>query len=96
LPAFPAIRRDVALVLPESATHDAVVQVIKQAKPAHLESVELFDVFRGKNVPPGRKSLAYALTYRNPERTLVDAEVNTAHEKLVQELTRKLDATIRD
>jgi phenylalanyl-tRNA synthetase beta chain len=96
LPTFPSIRRDVALVLPEAATHDAILQVIKQTKPAFLESVELFDVFRGKNVPPGRKSMAYALTYRNPERTLVDAEVNAAHEKVVQELTRKLDATIRE
>ncbi len=96
LPAFPAIRRDVALILPEATTHDQVVQSIKQARVAFLESVELFDIFRGKNVPAGHKSMAYALTYRNPERTLVDAEVNAAHEKLVQELTRKLQATVRE
>ena len=96
LPAYPAIRRDVALVLPEAVTHEAVAQLIKQSRPANLESVELFDVFRGKNLPAGRKSMAYAITYRHVERTLVDAEVNAAHEKLVQELTRKLDATVRE
>ena len=56
LPAFPAIRRDVAMILPEATTHEAVLQVVKQAKPANLETVELFDVFRGKNVPAGRRA----------------------------------------
>src|SRR5262249_35170414 len=80
LPAFPAIRRDVAMIVPEATTHDSVLQVVKQAKPANLESVELFDVFRGKNVPEGQKSLAYAFTYRNVERTLTDSEVAATHE----------------
>ncbi|HVV01852.1 MAG TPA: phenylalanine--tRNA ligase subunit beta, partial [Verrucomicrobiae bacterium] len=64
VPALPSVRRDVAMVVPEATTHDAVLAVVKQAKPANLESVELFDVFRGKNVPSGSKSLAYAFTYR--------------------------------
>src|SRR5512143_2156532 len=74
LPAFPSIRRDVAMLVPEATTHEAVLQVVRQAKPANLESVDLFDVFRGKGVPAGQKSMAYALTYRSPERTLTDAE----------------------
>ena len=52
------------MLVPEATTHEAVLQVVKQAKPANLESVELFDVFRGKNVPAGQKSMAYAFTYR--------------------------------
>jgi phenylalanyl-tRNA synthetase beta chain len=96
LPAFPAIRRDVAMVLPEATTHEAILQVVKQAKPANLETVELFDVFRGKNVPAGQKSMAYAFTYRNAERTLTDAEVNAAHEKLVVQLKSKLQAVVRE
>jgi len=74
LPAFPSIRRDVAMLVPEATTHEAVLQVLKQAKPANMESVELFDVFRGKNVPSSQKSMAYAFTYRHPERTLTDAK----------------------
>jgi phenylalanyl-tRNA synthetase beta chain len=96
LPAFPAIRRDVAMIVPEAETHDAVLQVVKRAKPSNLEAVELFDVFRGKNVPAGQKSLAYAFTYRHAERTLTDNEVNAAHEKLIQELKQRLQAVVRD
>ena len=96
LPAFPAIRRDVAMLLPEATTHEAVLQVVKQAKPANLETTELFDVFRGKNVPPGQKSMAYAFTYRHAERTLTDAEVNAAHEKLVAQLKQRLQAVVRE
>jgi phenylalanyl-tRNA synthetase beta chain len=69
--------------------------VVKQAKPANLEAVDLFDVFRGQNVPAGCKSMAYAFTYRNPERTLTDAEVNSAHEKLVEQFKQKLQAIVR-
>ncbi len=96
LPAFPAIRRDVAMLVPETTTHEAVLNVVKQARPANLESVDLFDVFRGKNVPAGQKSLAYAFTYRAPDRTLTDAEVNAAHEKLVAQFKQNLQAVVRD
>ena len=96
LPQFPAIRRDVAMLVPEATTHDAVSQIVKQVKPANLEAVELFDVFRGKNVPTGQKSVAYAFTYRSAERTLTDAEVNAAHEKLVAQFKQSLGATVRE
>lgn len=95
LPAFPAVRRDIAMLVPEATSHEAVLQAVKQAKPANLESVDLFDVFRGKNVPEGQKSVAYAFTYRQAERTLTDAEVNSAHEKLVEQLKQKLQAVVR-
>ncbi|HVU26616.1 MAG TPA: phenylalanine--tRNA ligase subunit beta [Verrucomicrobiae bacterium] len=95
LPQFPTIRRDVAMLVAENVTHDLVLQTVKQAKPANLENVELFDVFRGKNVPDGQKSLAYAFIYRSAEKTLTDAEVNAAHEKVVASLKGKLSAVIR-
>jgi phenylalanyl-tRNA synthetase beta chain len=96
LPPFPAIRRDVAMVVPEATAHEAVLATVKQAKLPNLEAVELFDVFRGQHVPPGRKSMAYAFTYRHTERTLTDAEVNAAHEKLVARLKQDLGAVIRE
>jgi phenylalanyl-tRNA synthetase beta chain len=96
LPAFPAIRRDVAMIVPEATTHEAILQVARQAKPANLETVELFDVFRGKNVAAGQKSMAYAFTYRHVERTLTDAEVNAAHDKLVGQLKERLGAIVRE
>jgi phenylalanyl-tRNA synthetase beta chain len=96
IPALPPIRRDIAMLVPDATAHEAVLQVVKQAKPANLESVELFDVFRGKNVPSGQKSMAYAFTYRSGERTLTDAEVNAAHENLVEQLKQKLQAVVRE
>jgi phenylalanyl-tRNA synthetase beta chain len=96
LPGYPAVRRDVAMFVPEAVTHDAVLAVVKQARPANLETVDLFDVFRGQHVPAGQKSLAYAFTYRNAERTLTDTEVNAAQEKLVADLKQKLGAAVRD
>ena len=96
LPQFPTIRRDVAMLVPEAVTHDAVLNTVKQARPQNLESVELFDVFRGQNVPEGQKSLAYAFTYRHAERTLTDVEVNAAQEKLVEQFKRGLGATLRE
>ena len=95
LPQYPSVRRDVAMIVPEDVTHDAVLQTVRQTKPANLESVELFDVFRGKHVPAGQKSLAYALIYRHAERTLTDTEVNTAHEKVLIRLKQGLGAIIR-
>jgi len=95
LPQFPSSRRDVAMLVPEAVTHDAVLQAVKQAKAPNLEVVELFDVFRGKNVPAGRKSLAYAFTYRGVDKTLTDADVNAAHEKVVSALKVQLQAELR-
>jgi len=96
LPQFPSSRRDVAMLVAEMVSHDAVLQTVKQAKAANLETVELFDVFRGKNVPSGQKSLAYAFTYRAADKTLTDIEVNAAHEKVVAALKTQLQATVRE
>jgi phenylalanyl-tRNA synthetase beta chain len=96
LPQFPSSRRDLALLVPESTTHEAVLQIVRQTKPANLDSVELFDVFRGKHVPEGQKSLAYAFTYRAADRTLKDDEVNAAQTKLTEALQVGLKASLRD
>jgi phenylalanyl-tRNA synthetase beta chain len=96
LPAYPSIRRDIAMLVPENTTHDSVLQVVRQAKPANLESVELFDVFRGKNVAAGQKSMAYAFTYRSAEGTLTDTAANEVHQKVVEQLKQKLQAVVRE
>jgi phenylalanyl-tRNA synthetase beta chain len=96
LAQFPASERDVAMLVPEAVTHAEVLAVVKKAKPANLVDTRLFDVFRGKNVPEGQKSLAYSFTYRSAEGTLTDKVVNGAHEPLVAALQSQLNATIRD
>ena len=95
LPQFPSSRRDVAMIVPDAVTHEAVLSAVKQAKPANLDSVELFDVFRGKHVPEGQKSLAYAFTYRAADKTLTDADVNSAHEKVLETLKAQLKVELR-
>ena len=96
LPAYPSIRRDVAMVVPETVTHEAVLAAVRAAKPQNLESVALFDVFRGKNIPAGQKSLAYAFVYRSAEKTLTDAEAGAAHDKVVQQFKQQLQAAVRE
>ena len=96
LPTYPAVRRDVALVVPDSVTHDAVLAAVRQTRAPFLEQVELFDLFRGKNIPAAHKSLAYAFTYRSADRTLTDAEVNATHDQVVKRLKQDLGAAIRE
>jgi phenylalanyl-tRNA synthetase beta chain len=96
LPAYPAMRRDIAMFVPETVTHDAVLATVRQVKAPNLEGVDLFDIFRGKNVPAGQKSMAYAFTYRAADRTLTEAEVNGAQEKLLAALKQNLGAAVRD
>jgi phenylalanyl-tRNA synthetase beta chain len=95
LPGFPSIRRDVAIIVDESVAHDAVLNAVRAAKPQFLERTDLFDVFRGTGVPAGNKSVAYAFTYRHPERTLTDSEVNTTHDRVVAHLVKVLSAQVR-
>lgn len=95
LAAFPAVRRDVAMLVAEDVGYDRLQTAVRQAKAAHLESFELFDIYRGTGIAPGRKSMACAFTYRGADRTLTEAEVNAAHEKLVAQLRTDLAAEVR-
>lgn len=76
---------------PAGLTHADVLEFIRRAKPADLESVRLFDIFE----KDGRKSMAYQLTFRNGERTLTDAEVNARFEKLREKLKNELKVELR-
>jgi phenylalanyl-tRNA synthetase beta chain len=96
VPVFPAIRRDVAMLLDEAITHQRVLSVVEKVRPAELENIALFDVFSGKGIAAGRKSLAYAFTYRSPERTLTDEEANRLHDGVKSALQQDLAAEIRD
>ncbi|MGB0578381.1 MAG: phenylalanine--tRNA ligase subunit beta [Limisphaerales bacterium] len=95
LPTVPGSRRDIALLVDEAITHEEILKTAKKAKADNLESIELFDIFRGQNIPEGQKSVAYAFNYRHPERTLKDKEVDKAHNKVTEHLKSKLNATVR-
>lgn len=94
-PRFPAVELDIAVVVPEDVTAEKLEQTIRSAGGKLLESVRLFDVYRGKGVPEGKKSLAVALVYRAPDRTLTAEEVDTAHSKLVRKVLGALGGELR-
>jgi len=96
LAAFPPIERDMALVVKRTTTHADILQVIRKNAPKVLENVELFDIFEGKNIEKGRKSMAYALTYRSAKQTLTDAKANMYHDGIKEALKRELDVEIRE
>jgi phenylalanyl-tRNA synthetase beta chain len=83
---FPAVRRDLAVVVDEGAASADVIAVVREAGGSLLESAELFDVYRGAPVAEGNISLAYALAFRDPGRTLTDAEVEPAFARIVEAL----------
>jgi len=99
VPAFPPVRRDLAIVLPKSVPQAKVEEVIRAAKAPNLESVRLFDLFldpKGEKIPADHKSLAYALTYRAPDKTLTEKEVNDAHDLVRKKLVADLACTLRE
>jgi len=99
VPAFPPVRRDLAIVLPKSIPQAKVEETIRQAKAPNLESVRLFDLFldpKGEKIAADQKSLAYALTYRAADKTLTEKEVNDAHDLVRKKLVTDLACTFRE
>ncbi len=92
---FPSMSRDIALTLDESVKHEDVVTLIKKAKPKDLECFGLFDVYQGKGIEKGKKSLAYTFVYRSAKQTLTDKKVNKTHQKLIDFLCKQLGASLR-
>ncbi len=95
LPRYPAVDRDLAFILRDDVPAARAEEVIRVAGGDMLEKVTLFDVYRGAGIPPGHRSLAYTLVYRAPDRTLTDAEVDAAHDRVRQRLGEELGARLR-
>jgi phenylalanyl-tRNA synthetase beta chain len=94
-PKFPAIRRDLALVLDRNFPADMVLRTVRECGASLLESVEVFDVYEGPAVAAGKKSVALACRYRAKDRTLTDEEVNRIHAVLVEQARMRLGAELR-
>jgi phenylalanyl-tRNA synthetase beta chain len=93
---FPAISRDIAMIVGEDLTHERIREVIFHPTEPLLERVEFFDLFAGTEIGEGKKSLAYRLTYRDRSRTLTSEEVNAAHAKIRERLRSDLGAELRE
>ena len=90
---FPTIVRDIALVVDAGVTHQRVKDII-EGFPL-VKQVTIFDVYSGEQVPPGKKSLAYSITFQSPTHTLTDEEVNQVQQEILDKLTGELGATLR-
>ncbi|NFT91581.1 phenylalanine--tRNA ligase subunit beta [Clostridium botulinum] len=95
LPKFPAVTRDIALLVEDSILVQEIEECIRKAGGNLVEKIELFDIYKGKQIPDGKKSIAYAICYR-ADKTLTDKEVNKVHDKILRSLEYKLGATLRD
>ncbi|HHT9120606.1 MAG TPA: phenylalanine--tRNA ligase subunit beta [Candidatus Hypogeohydataceae bacterium YC41] len=95
LPLYPAIDRDIAIVVDEGVTWAQIESCVRGAGLEFLEKIEFFDLYRGKQVPPGKKSIAFRIHFRAPDRTLRKEEADSARGIIINELTKKLGAVVR-
>jgi phenylalanyl-tRNA synthetase beta chain len=95
LPRFPAVTRDIALVVDESFLAETILEEIRALADPLVESASLFDCYRGTPIPEGKKSLAYTIAYRAQDRTLTDDEANAAHDRVRGHLSARFALTLR-
>ncbi len=95
LPKFPAVSRDIAVVVDEAVGAGTMMDAIRAAAGKLLEDAKLFDIYRGEKLGAQRKSVAFAITLRAPDRTLTDEEINAAMEKVLKALEKDFGAELR-
>ncbi|MDE0397540.1 MAG: phenylalanine--tRNA ligase subunit beta [Candidatus Poribacteria bacterium] len=95
IPVYPKVERDLAIVVDKAVLSDMPTGLIYATGGELVESVRLFDVYEGEQVPEGKKSLAYAITYHSATETLTDKAVNALHDKVVKHLNQELGAELR-
>jgi phenylalanyl-tRNA synthetase beta chain len=93
IPRFPAVVRDIALVIDAEVSHQQVEAIIKSFPL--VNQVTIFDVYSGSQVPPGKKSLAYRVTFQSPAHTLTDNEADKVQQQILDKLSQQLGATLR-
>lgn len=95
IPRFPSISRDIALVVDKTVDAGMLASIIKDAGGKLLKDVHVFDLYEGEHMPEGKKSIAFSLTFADPEKTLTDEEVAAAHAKVVEAVQNKAGAELR-
>ena len=88
IPKFPPVMRDISLVVSKDTPVAEVERIIRDSSK-FLEKIELFDVYEGKGIPEGKKSVAFSLTFRAPDKTLSDEEVNKIVDGIIKSLSEK-------
>jgi len=96
IPLYPATERDIAFIVDEAVRHEEILKAINGGAPAELEKIELFDIFRGKVLEKGKKSLAYNFVYRSAKKTLTDDKINKFHDAAAQRVCKATGAVVRE
>ncbi len=96
LPVFPAVGRDIAMVVPEDVAAGELVEAVLAAREPLIERCEIFDVYQGGSLQPGNKSVALSVTYRSSQKTLTEKNVEKVHMKIVSMLGSKFAGTLRE
>jgi phenylalanyl-tRNA synthetase beta chain len=95
VPKFPTVRRDLALLIDDSVKFDQIVHVARQTERNLLSDINLFDVYQGNKLPPGKKSYAVSFTFVDPESTLTDAQIEKSMARLISAFEKDLSAELR-
>lgn len=95
LPKYPSTSRDIALIVKDEVFVKQIEDIIKANGEDLVESYKLFDVYKGAQIEEGHKSIAYSITYRSKDKTLTDEDIAKVHEKILSELSEKLNANLR-
>lgn len=95
IPRYPAIARDIALIVDDKIEWQVIEKEVLEAKIQYLDEIKLFDVYRGDPIPKGEKSLAFRMTFQASNRSLTDEEVNLFIEKILSHLKRKINYELR-
>jgi phenylalanyl-tRNA synthetase beta chain len=93
---FPSVERDVALIVSNDISAGAVQAEMREASPALIRGIRLFDLYRGKPIPSDRKSLAFTIRFQAEDRTLTDKEINLVRDSIIERLNKKFGATLRE
>ncbi len=96
IPRFPETYRDISILVDQTVKAKTISDLIRQVSGPLIRRVELYDHFEGKRLPPGKKSLTFALSFQSSEKTLTDEEVKPIFEKIVGRLSEQLGAALRE
>jgi len=95
LPKYPASDRDIALIVENDVPTEDILKIIHSTGGDIVEDAFLFDIYHGKNIPEGKKSVAFRIIYRSKQQTLTDNEVDEIHGKVVSKLNKDFGAELR-
>ena len=95
VPKYPAVERDIAVIVAEDIEVWKIEKVITKKCKKILEEIKLFDIYRSEKLGENKKSIAYALTFRAQDKTLTDEEINGAMDTIISDLEKELNAELR-